>query len=80
VLKARAVASARGIPLVPVHHMEAHALVARLTGSGVDPGMHYGTRCLARNVVFSSMSMGLNVLMVHSTESYRIGCMGNGDC
>ena len=39
VLKARAVASACGIPLVPVHHMEAHALVARLTGSGDDPGV-----------------------------------------
>ena len=39
VLKARAVASACGIPMVPVHHMEAHALVARLTGSGDDPGV-----------------------------------------
>ena len=38
VLKARAVASAHGLPLVPVHHMEAHALVARLTGGGDDPG------------------------------------------
>jgi tRNA threonylcarbamoyl adenosine modification protein TsaD len=30
VRKARSVARAAGVPLVPVHHMEAHALVARL--------------------------------------------------
>ena len=29
-MKARVMAAAQGLPLIPVHHMEAHALVARL--------------------------------------------------
>lgn len=35
VLKAREVAATHGLPLIPVHHMEAHALVARLGGGPV---------------------------------------------
>jgi N6-L-threonylcarbamoyladenine synthase len=35
VSKARGVASQHGLPLVNVHHMEAHALVARLTTGGL---------------------------------------------
>lgn len=34
VLKARALAAAHGLALVNIHHMEAHALVARLCGGG----------------------------------------------
>lgn len=29
-MKAHAIAAEHGLPLVPVHHMEAHALVARM--------------------------------------------------
>ena len=35
VLKARVVAATYGLPVIPVHHMEAHALVARLGGGPV---------------------------------------------
>eukprot|EP00877_Chromochloris_zofingiensis_P002651 jgi/Chrzof1/12387/Cz06g32180.t1 len=34
VRKARAVCRSAGIPLVPIHHMEAHALIARMTAGG----------------------------------------------
>lgn len=36
VRKARALCRAAGLPLIPVHHMEAHALVARLAAGGLD--------------------------------------------
>jgi N6-L-threonylcarbamoyladenine synthase len=36
VRKARDIARAHRLPLVPIHHMEAHALVARLTEEAVN--------------------------------------------
>ena len=59
VLKARAVASAGGIPLVPVHHMEAHALVARLTGSSDDPWYAGAEPAVQPNVVLLQREDGL---------------------
>ena len=41
VSKARAVASQHGLPLVHVHHMEAHALVARLTAGGLSGTLQF---------------------------------------
>ncbi|CAI5466178.1 unnamed protein product [Closterium sp. Yama58-4] len=35
VMKARRLAAQHGIPIIPIHHMEAHALVARLTNPDV---------------------------------------------
>lgn len=41
VAAARKLASAHSLPLIYVHHMEAHALVARLCGGGVDGAVRF---------------------------------------
>lgn len=54
VLKARQLAAEYALPLVPVHHMEAHALVARLSSGGA---VHFPFLVLL-------VSGGHNLLMV----------------
>ena len=61
VMKARKISHAYSLPLVPIHHMEAHALVARLN---VEAAVRFPFLCLL-------VSGGHNLLLiVHSVGRY----------
>ena len=55
VLKAREVAATHNLPVIPIHHMEAHALIARMAGNS--PEVKFPFLCLL-------VSGGHNLLMV----------------
>lgn len=46
--KARQLSAAHRLPLVPLHHMEAHALVARMPGIAEGPPVSFPFVCLVR--------------------------------
>jgi len=57
VLKATEIAASHQLPVIPVHHMEAHALVARLGGAGDSSPVQFPFLCVL-------VSGGHNLLMI----------------